>query len=316
MLHPFAIHQESASQTNDFSFSLHQDMLYKFHLQSFLTSTHCVSSNIICQSCNVLGHSAAQCHVALASLSSHYGTCISETKRSSFRYSPVVSTTDQPSLPKAKVVLTSAALRSTSLFESVAHEVQFRTYVLANCKLFDGTPAALVPWLNATETFFVQHSIPDLHQLFAIRFLVSENALDFYQAHDDLVHNFDDLRRLFFHETSPFSPFRDSSTLSPRQSHPILSPRHFHSQHERDYLLAKSISSSSSGYTLGSTLPNDLFPCTEVLASHCGFVKKEEKRGFAFPRKRGFWMKKEEKQRDLILCLQKYKEHLQWSEIL
>jgi hypothetical protein len=24
------------------------------------------------------------------------------------------------------------------------------------------------------------------------------------------------------------------------------------------------------------------------LASHCGFVKKEEKRGFAFPRKRGF----------------------------
>jgi hypothetical protein len=61
-----------------------------------------------------------------------------------------------------------------------------------------------------------------------------------------------------------------------------------------------------------------MFAACFVLIWHptVDLLKKEEKRGFAFPRKRGFEMKKEEKQRDLIFCLQKHKEHLQWSEIL
>ena len=140
------------------------------------------------------------------------------------RYLPVLSMTDQSRLPEAKAVSRTEVLRPRSLFESLSHEVQFRRYVLANCNLFDGNSDALLPWLNATGTFFAQHSIQDTHQIYAIRFLLSEDALDFYLFHDDLVHNFEDLRTLFLHDASPFSHSSGSSPLQKVTSSTSLLP--------------------------------------------------------------------------------------------
>ena len=55
-----------------------------------------------------------------------------------------------------------------------------------------------------------------------------------------------------------------SSQLLPRQSSPVGSSHRFHSQHEKDYFLAKSISSSLSGGTPVSTISNHTSHYTEV----------------------------------------------------
>lgn len=88
---------------------------------------------------------------------------------------------------------------NTSLFGDPTIEIAFRRRVLAAVPFYDGDPETLSAWLRDTGAFFSTEFIPDVHQVFALRFLLTDHALDLFNAHDDLIRNFNDLRKLLLH---------------------------------------------------------------------------------------------------------------------
>ena len=184
-------------------------------------------------------------------------------------------------------------------FVSRDDEMQYINKLMANCTMFNGDPERLITWLNETGAFIAKEGSSDPEHLYIFRRLLTADALNYYMAHDDLIFNFSDLCKLFLHspsilaqiswsshilQTFPVSTssnsieshyrnsdwpagtetWSSSSPLPPRQSHFINSSHHFHPQHERDYLLAKSISLSSSSRRPMSPSSYDTLQCTEV----------------------------------------------------
>ncbi|CAF1478429.1 unnamed protein product [Rotaria sordida] len=77
---------------------------------------------------------------------------------------------------------------------------------------YNGDPETLLDWLRDTGAFFAKECVPDAHQVFAIRFLLTEQALDIYSAHEDLIHNFNDLQKLLLHAAGK-APLRTLASL-------------------------------------------------------------------------------------------------------
>lgn len=63
---------------------------------------------------------------------------------------------------------------------------------------------------------------PEMDHPFIIRHLLIGDALTEYQAHDDMIFNFYDLRRLFLHKNKLLSPLRTMSTLNAIGSDEIM----------------------------------------------------------------------------------------------
>lgn len=109
-----------------------------------------------------------------------------------------VPTEYQSTIPKLSSAehTTAMATSSPPLFDDINNEIKFRQRVIEAIPFYNGDPDELSPWLHRTGTFFAKECIPDPHQIFAIRFLLTDQALDVYTAHEDLIHNFSDLRKL------------------------------------------------------------------------------------------------------------------------
>ncbi|CAF3610222.1 unnamed protein product [Rotaria sp. Silwood1] len=104
------------------------------------------------------------------------------------------------------------ATKNPPLFDSTTTEIKFRQRVMEIVPFYNGDPEILLDWLRDAGAFFAKECIPDAHQVFALRFLLTEQALDIYSAHEDLIHNFNDLRKLFLH-TAGKAPLRTLASL-------------------------------------------------------------------------------------------------------
>ena len=99
-----------------------------------------------------------------------------------------------------------------TLFDSPTNEMKFRQRVTAAIPFYNGEPELLSDWLRDAGAFFSKEGIPDAHQAFAIRFLLTDHALDIFSAHEDLIHNFYDLRKLLL-QTAGRAPLRTLASL-------------------------------------------------------------------------------------------------------
>lgn len=102
--------------------------------------------------------------------------------------------------------------KSQPLFDSINTEMQFRQRIMEKIPFYDGDPETLSDWLRDTGAFFATECVPEVHQVFAMRFILTERALDIFTAHEDLIHNFNDLRKLLLH-TAGKAPLRILASL-------------------------------------------------------------------------------------------------------
>ncbi|CAM2729036.1 unnamed protein product [Rotaria socialis] len=68
-------------------------------------------------------------------------------------------------------------------------------------------------WLRDTGAFIVKERYPETDHPFIIRHLLSADALDYYPAHEDMIFNFYDLRKLLLHKQNVLAPVRTLPTL-------------------------------------------------------------------------------------------------------
>ncbi|CAF4481718.1 unnamed protein product [Rotaria socialis] len=68
-------------------------------------------------------------------------------------------------------------------------------------------------WLRDTGVFIVKERYPETGYPFIIRHLLSDDALDYYPAHEDMIFNFYDLRKLLLHKQNVLAPVRTLPTL-------------------------------------------------------------------------------------------------------
>ena len=111
-------------------------------------------------------------------------------------YQSHISTSSSPPVGSRATTMSAT---NPPLFADPTTEIKFRQRVLAVVPFYDGDPDTLSDWLRNTGAFFATEFIPDAHQVFALRFLLTDHALDLYNAHDDLIRNFNDLRKLLLH---------------------------------------------------------------------------------------------------------------------
>ncbi|CAF4850493.1 unnamed protein product, partial [Rotaria socialis] len=64
-----------------------------------------------------------------------------------------------------------------------------------------------------TGVFIVKERYPETGYPFIIRHLLSDDALDYYPAHEDMIFNFYDLRKLLLHKQNVLAPVRTLPTL-------------------------------------------------------------------------------------------------------
>ncbi len=100
-------------------------------------------------------------------------------------------------------------------FPTREDEVIYTQKLMANCTTYDGSPHTLATWLTDTGAFISHEGYPETDHPFIIRHLLIDEALDYYQAHEDIIFNFFDLRKLFLHKNHALAPLR---TLSPLDS--------------------------------------------------------------------------------------------------
>jgi hypothetical protein len=129
------------------------------------------------------------------------------------------TSSSQPPIQKSTM-----AAQNQPLFDTTTNEMKFRQRVMEIVPFYDGDPEALSDWLRNTGAFFAKECIPDAHQVFAIRFLLIENALDIYSAHEDLIHNFNDLRKVLLHAAGK-APLRTLASLDSISSLPFSMPQ-------------------------------------------------------------------------------------------
>ena len=98
-------------------------------------------------------------------------------------------------------------------FSTREDEIQYTQKLMANCATYDGNPEQLVTWLKETSAFIANEGYPETDHPFIIRHLLIDDALDYYQAHEDIIFNFFDLRKLFLHKHNVLAPLRTLSSL-------------------------------------------------------------------------------------------------------
>jgi len=123
--------------------------------------------------------------------------------------------------PIPKIIMTA---NTQPLFDNTANEMQFRQRVVAVVPFYNGDPDYLSDWLRDTGAFFAKECIPDAHQIFALRFLLTDAALDIYSAHEDLIHNFNDLRKLLLNIAGK-APMRTLASLDSISNLTITMPQ-------------------------------------------------------------------------------------------
>ena len=57
---------------------------------------------------------------------------------------------------------------------------------------------------------------PEADHPFIIRHLLIHDALDYYLAHEDIIFNFCDVRKLFLHQNNALAPLRTMQSLDSR----------------------------------------------------------------------------------------------------
>ncbi|CAF3766819.1 unnamed protein product [Rotaria socialis] len=78
-------------------------------------------------------------------------------------------------------------------FSSRDEEIKYTQKLLDNCTLYNGHLDNLMPWLRGTGAFIVKERYPETDHPFIIRYLLTNDALDYYLAHEDTIFNFYDL---------------------------------------------------------------------------------------------------------------------------
>ena len=92
-------------------------------------------------------------------------------------------------------------------------EIQYTRKLMENCSTFDGDPERLNTWLRETGAFLVSGGYPETDHPFFIRYLLTDDALDYYQAHEDTILNFYDIRKLFLLNQNTLAPLRTVKSL-------------------------------------------------------------------------------------------------------
>lgn len=98
-------------------------------------------------------------------------------------------------------------------FPSRDEEIQYTRKIMENCSTFDGDPDQLHTWLKETGIFLAREGYPETDHPFIIRHLLTDDALNYYQAHEDIIFNFYDLRKLFLLKQNTLAPLRTVSSL-------------------------------------------------------------------------------------------------------
>ena len=99
-------------------------------------------------------------------------------------------------------------------FASRDEEVRYLKELHANCHTYDGNSDDLLTWLDATNSYLTTAVYPEMDHPFIMRHLLTGDALNYYLAHEDLILNFCDLRKLFLHKQNALAPLRALSTLA------------------------------------------------------------------------------------------------------
>jgi len=98
-------------------------------------------------------------------------------------------------------------------FPTRESEIKYLQKLMTNCSTYDGTPDQFAGWFKETSLVLAQQSYPETDHPYIIRHLLTDDALDFYLAHEDLVFNFCDLRKLFLRKQDALAPLRSISSL-------------------------------------------------------------------------------------------------------
>jgi hypothetical protein len=122
-------------------------------------------------------------------------------------------------LPQSNLISSSMGIqeRSTSskpyqlTFSTREEEIQYTLKLMRNCARYNGDPEQLVTWLKETGAFIAKERYPETDHPFIIRHLLLDDALDYYMAHDDIIFNFYDLRKLFLNKQNALAPLRTMS---------------------------------------------------------------------------------------------------------
>jgi Retrotransposon gag protein len=106
-------------------------------------------------------------------------------------------------------------------------EIQYTQKLKTNCVTYNGDPAQLSTWLRDVGSFIDRENYPETDHPFIIRHLLVDDALDYYLAHEDLIFNFYDLRKLFLHKNNLLSSLRilpslDSAPLTTLNTTPSV----------------------------------------------------------------------------------------------
>jgi hypothetical protein len=106
-------------------------------------------------------------------------------------------------------------------------EIQYTQKLKANCATYNGDPEQLSTWLREVGSFIAGENYPETDHPFIIRHLLVDDALDYYLAHEDIIFNFYDLRKLFLHKNNLLSSLRtlrslDSVPLAPLNTTPSI----------------------------------------------------------------------------------------------
>ncbi|CAF4281422.1 unnamed protein product [Rotaria sp. Silwood2] len=98
-------------------------------------------------------------------------------------------------------------------FSSRDEEIKYTQKLLENCTTYNGDAEHLMSWLKETGAFIVKERYPETDHPFIIRHLLTDDALDYYLAHEDMIFNFYDLRKLLLHKQNALAPLRTLSSL-------------------------------------------------------------------------------------------------------
>jgi len=98
-------------------------------------------------------------------------------------------------------------------FSTRDEEIAYTAKIMDNCTIYDGNPETLSAWLRATSAFLVRERYPERDHPFIIRHILTDEALDYYLAHDDIVFNFCDLRKLLLIKYGSITHLRTLSSL-------------------------------------------------------------------------------------------------------
>jgi hypothetical protein len=87
-------------------------------------------------------------------------------------------------------------------------EIKHTQVLMQNRSTFDENSEKLNNWLKETSSFIAEERYPEMDHPFIIRHLLIDEALDYYQAHEDIIFNFYDSRKLLSMKQNILSQLR------------------------------------------------------------------------------------------------------------